>query len=181
MHWLIWRESSCDGPSNCEKKPCEYKLSHHCLRWNNPRTKLSIPEQNPTPEQFRGWDFNPRMFCCWGVYSTPLIIQTFEFILAAYLMGKWGIIRLSRAGKTEDRFRSTAWGLVGFVFDERSRGHYRNRPKLPQCYTSTRFPDKLSQILLTKSSEASSNNFMHCIWYKTLLNSLVHLQSTCSK
>ena len=49
------------------------KLSSHCSRRDNPRTKLSIPEQNPTPEQFWGWDFNPRMFWCSGVYSTPLI------------------------------------------------------------------------------------------------------------
>ena len=48
------------------------KLSPHCIRWDNPRTLLSIPEQNPTPEQFWGWDFNPRMFWCLGVYSTPL-------------------------------------------------------------------------------------------------------------
>ena len=39
---------------------------------------LSIPEQNPTPEQFRGWDFNPRMFWCSGDYSTPLMIRVSE-------------------------------------------------------------------------------------------------------
>ena len=45
------------------------KLSPHCIRWDNPRIKLSIAEQNPTPEQLWGWDFNPRNFYS----STPLV------------------------------------------------------------------------------------------------------------
>ena len=43
------------------------KLSPHSIRWDNPWIKFSTPKQNPTPEQFWGWDFNPR------VYRTSLI------------------------------------------------------------------------------------------------------------
>ena len=88
IHWLICRDSSYDWPNNCKKTiNVNTKYTSHCIRRDNPRTQLSIPEQNSTPEQFWGWDFNPRMFWCSGVYSTPLYM-TFQEELYRFLISQ---------------------------------------------------------------------------------------------
>ena len=59
------------------------------------------------------------------------------------------------------------------------RGNSRNWPKggrnSPQRFISTRFADHFSQLLLTKSSEASSRSFICGILDKTSLHSSHHV------